>query len=1265
MAKTFEIAITADTRDAIDNIEKLTGSLSDINNVVKPISTLAAQAGRGLAKISEGEEATKHEADAIHDLTLVLNILKESATAASGKMQGLETGLKNVAKARDVLARFDQGGGALSLGISTTGFEWSKEYTKLLASQKKATVDKDQQALIAAKSALEQSYKLFGRPLNNKTGFYSGTGLFYKELPNELARIQKAYKSLVETGKAGDEQFAETVANLKSRFEELEKAQKKVERSSGTMWKRMKANIIAFSTTMLFGKGLDLVFNRIPQLFAKASKAASDAAEANNLYVQTFDLIPDKANAASKEIQSSFGLAESTANNAIGTFAQYMVGLGKSQSEAVEFATKATNAFLDIKSFKNIDGDLSTFLQKAMSGLAGNTENFRTMGLAISATAAQERLMSKGLGNLTGEAKRAAIAQEYLNMVIEQSGDAMGDYARNYNSMQNTSQRLGEQTKRLFENLGKGINTWFTPFKKALADMLEIANTANAAAEEAKKRTAGTSSSTGSDGREFEAKKYRKAYKSAFNENFVNYNNGNGPNNFEETNKVIAQSIEDVSKALGATAVETAKTLGMFDIIDESVRKSIEAFDEHTRKTQEAADAANRTADALKTLKDMSTEASGFKSAMRGGPESLLSPYEKDLGDYSQATLLGSYGKKLQEDYNGLSAKIAELTQYMSGLTKGTEEYSAARVRLLVFNYNLKELTAEINKNKDALAGLTAEEEKRKEAEKAEIARTDAEDAIKTFTSGLTDSLHKADLEKAYANSPYKDADVTRQLNLESLQKLLDVLAGMGGNADVIASLEAEAKRAIEGTYAYQKVQIGETAKKEADEAKKNADEAAKELKKAFLEAFASSVSNLGNAQIERNKIYASNPALSGGGTASPFAEEDMRYKQSLAELSQETAVWVEDHGMQKALELKSMKKSLLDQENINEKLSKLSSMDWSGLTAVVNDESQSKEVRAAAQAQKSYNFKSYANSQAMSLADSATGGIASGAVQGAAMGGPWGAVIGAVVALVQKLEVFQRICSLVDKVVEALNDHLSPFEPMLDMLSETFGMLMHALTPTTPMVRALASALTIVGYAFGSVANIVTTVYKLITGIVKDVFNGIGKSASAIGKFITHLFQPWNWGKLGKDIKRIRKAWDFDETSEAIEGWKDTQDKLNEQMKETNEAIWKIEKSSATTAENTSQKDTSKLQAWKELMDAGYLTGAQFAAMSKNYAGVGYALGSKRLDASNFGSFAGSSKSVNIGQVSIVIEGSGDPEAVAKKVEQILRNRAVYGASA
>ena len=117
--------------------------------------------------------------------------------------------------------------------------------------------------------------------------------------------------------------------------------------------------------------------------------------------------------------------------------------------------------------------------------------------------------------------------------------------------------------------------------------------------------------------------------------------------------------------------------------------------------------------------------------------------------------------------------------------------------------------------------------------------------------------------------------------------------------------------------------------------------------------------------------------------------------------------------------------------------------------------------------------------------------------------------------------------------------------------------------------------------------------------------------------------------------------------------------------MKETNEAIWKIEKSSATTAENTSQKDTSKLQAWKELMDAGYLTGAQFAAMSKNYAGVGYALGSKRLDASNFGSFAGSSKSVNIGQVSIVIEGSGDPEAVAKKVEQILRNRAVYGASA
>ena len=195
--------------------------------------------------------------------------------------------------------------------------------------------------------------------------------------------------------------------------------------------------------------------------------------------------------------------------------------------------------------------------------------------------------------------------------------------------------------------------------------------------------------------------------------------------------------------------------------------------------------------------------------------------------------------------------------------------------------------------------------------------------------------------------------------------------------------------------------------------------------------------------------------------------------------------------------------------------------------------------------------------------------------------------------------------------------------------------------------------------------ANIISTNFKLVKGIVSDVFRGIWNSAGAIGSFLKHLVNPFKWNKLARDIDHIKDAWSFNETGEALSNWKDTQKNLYEQLKDTNKAIWSIEESSATTAENTG-KDDGKLQAWKDLMDAGYLTGAQFSAMSRAYNGVGYKLGSPSLNASNFGAFANSTgRSVSIGQVHITIEGSGDPEAVARAVERILRNRAVYGVSA
>lgn len=1159
--KKVNITVEADTSGAVKHIEELYGALADVNNVMKPISTLAKEAGQGLDAIAKSKEATPAQQNAIKDLVPVLQILKDSTSLATGEMKGLEKSIKNVASARNVLARYSKTGSSLFGSVSNMGDDWSREYEKALKAQLPHVDTKEGIAIKNANAVLERSLLSLGSGYNDTSAAYGKKAIYYQQATKNIGELQKAMKAVIDSGKGSDE----IVGKLNNRINDLSKVSAKASNSIGNIWKRMKSNIVAFSTTMVFGKALHLLLSTIPSLFAKASKAASDAAEANNLYAQTFDRIPNIAEEASGRVQKTFSLAESTANTAIGTFAQYMIGLGKTQSEALKFGEQATKVFLDIRSFKNIEGDLNQFMQKAMSGLAGNTENFRTMGLAINAAAAKERLMSKGLGDLTGNAKRAAIAQEYLNMVIEQSQDAIGDFQRNYYSTQNTNQRLSEQWKSWKENFGQGLNNAFDPIKQFFADMLESANSLRNIIEDINTAaSANKLEGTKTNGTQFSDfrlnRMWEHAYLSARWQKGEEARIAKGSTNISSEEQISAyvdaahDTLKAMAEELKVPAEKLASVVNMGNQVTSALRQSVTEFgksiDDEIAKGKQIQETIISALDSLNasttSLADAQEKVQSNRHLVPSSWRSMLTPYQRATGDYDQADVMGDWLKELRKQYNALASTNVELEQNNKELDKNTTAYQNNE--------------AAIRKNRKSMELLATQAKKAsKTIDELKQATKDAKEELKKQTKAKDDFTEfNGGLRKDYSVNSFKT-------NLKD---------------DPLASAKNERMTNIGKLFDFYKKA-------------KDAGVAQKELDAQF---------NQGLSYIKKS------------------------YRQAVSNA--------------------------------------IDNMDYSKLSKVVKDKTNDKEIREEALKARHAATAKFASKNALNVANSATGGLLNAGIQGAAAGGPWGAIIGVIAELITELEVFKKVCEPVELLVDAINDSLSPFEPMIDMLNQSLSALFKALLPISPVTRILSSALTGFGYVIGSVANIIKTAYELTSGIVKDVFNGIRRSAGAIGSFLKHLVNPFKWNKLAGDIDDMKKAWSFNETGEALSNWKDTQKNLYEQLKDTNKAIWSIEESSSTTAKNTA-KDNSKLQAWKELMDAGYLTGAQFSVMSRNYNGVGYKFGSPSLNASNFGAVAGSGRTVTIGQVTIKIEGSGDPEAVARAVERILRNRAVYGVSA
>ena len=197
----------------------------------------------------------------------------------------------------------------------------------------------------------------------------------------------------------------------------------RVDRFGVTLKKLAGVVAVAFGTAALVNFGKESV------------KLASDIQEVQNVIDVTFGQGAKEIEDFAKSAAEAFGLSELAAKQYTGTMGAMLKSSGLATSAAQEMSIALSGLAGDIASFYNLDTDLA--FEKIRSGISGETEPLKQLGINMSVANLEAYALSKGITksyNAMSQAEQVLLRYNYLLSV---TADAQGDFARTSGSFAN------------------------------------------------------------------------------------------------------------------------------------------------------------------------------------------------------------------------------------------------------------------------------------------------------------------------------------------------------------------------------------------------------------------------------------------------------------------------------------------------------------------------------------------------------------------------------------------------------------------------------------------------------------------------------------------------------------------------------------------------------------------------------------------------------------------------------------------------------------
>lgn len=224
---------------------------------------------------------------------------------------------------------------------------------------------------------------------------------------------------------------------------------------------------------------------------ALAFKLAGDASDLNesiNKVQVVFGDLGDAVISSMDGAAASMGMSKQAALEAAGTYGNLFAAMGIGAEENQKMSTGLVNLSADLASFNNMDP--TQVLDALRSGLSGETEPLKRLGVNINQARLEAKAMEMGLWDGNDAIDAAAKAQATYALILEDTTLAQGDFARTSDGManqqriaaatfQDTLAALGQAALPIFESILpmltgalQGVADWATDNGPAIQETL-------------------------------------------------------------------------------------------------------------------------------------------------------------------------------------------------------------------------------------------------------------------------------------------------------------------------------------------------------------------------------------------------------------------------------------------------------------------------------------------------------------------------------------------------------------------------------------------------------------------------------------------------------------------------------------------------------------------------------------------------------------------------------------------------------------------------
>jgi hypothetical protein len=204
----------------------------------------------------------------------------------------------------------------------------------------------------------------------------------------------------------------------------------------------------------------------------KAIDAASDLNESLSKTNVAFGDSADEILAWSKTSANAFGQSRQQALEAASSFGLLFSSMGVTREESARMSRSLVELASDIASINNLSPEEA--LEKLRSGLVGETEPLRTVGVLLSAVTVEAKALELGLADTAAQLTEQDKVMARYQLILDQTALSQGDFARTSDQLANSQRILAAQVEDSSARFGQALLPIQLAFTKGLSELITI-----------------------------------------------------------------------------------------------------------------------------------------------------------------------------------------------------------------------------------------------------------------------------------------------------------------------------------------------------------------------------------------------------------------------------------------------------------------------------------------------------------------------------------------------------------------------------------------------------------------------------------------------------------------------------------------------------------------------------------------------------------------------------------------------------------------------